>query len=154
NLNSATSRNRFATATIQRADLDAAEADAVAKELRQQLLAAASDPPVRTVAPAPGPTPTEDDPRQTELAKTPPETRRAAEELLDDPCLLDRVSADIGALGVAGEEVNRLILYLVGTSAQLDQPLAAITRGGSASGKSFLAEKVGQLFPPEVVLRA
>jgi hypothetical protein len=67
---------------------------------------------------------------------------------------LERVAADIGKLGVVGEKVNRTILYLVGTSAQLPRPLAAITRGSSSSGKTFLSERVSLLFPPEVALHA
>jgi hypothetical protein len=84
----------------------------------------------------------------------PEDVRVEAAALLDDPNLLTRVSADIGALGVVGEKANRLILYLVGTSAQLPRPLAVITRGGSSSGKSYLGEQVSRLIPPEVVLRA
>jgi hypothetical protein len=36
----------------------------------------------------------------------------------------------------------------------LSKPLAAIGRGASSSGKSFLCERVSRLFPPEVVLHA
>jgi hypothetical protein len=67
---------------------------------------------------------------------------------------LNRVSKDIGTLGIAGEKKNRLLLYLVGISAQLPRPLAVIIRGASSSGKSFLAEQVSRLCPPEVVVRA
>jgi len=97
---------------------------------------------------------TDDDPRVAELDKMPQEVRTEAEEFLRDPRLLERVAEDITALGVVGENENKLILYLVGTSAQLPRPLAAITRGASSSGKSFLTEQVAKLFPPEVVLNA
>ena len=97
---------------------------------------------------------TDDDPRVAELDKMPQEVRTEAEEFLRDPRLLERVAEDITALGVVGENENKLILYLVGTSAQLPRPLAAITRGASSSGKSFLTEQVAKMFPPEVVLNA
>jgi hypothetical protein len=78
----------------------------------------------------------------------------AAKRLLDHPDLIDQISADIEELGVVGEKRLGLLLFLAGVSAQLLRPLAVITRGASSSGKSFLAEQVSRLFPPEIVLRA
>ncbi len=51
--------------------------------------------------------------------------------------------------GVIGEEVNRLIMYLIFTSRKLQRPLHIISFGSSGVGKSHLQEKVGELIPKE-----
>jgi hypothetical protein len=84
----------------------------------------------------------------------PEDIRAEAAALLSDLNLLVRITADLRFVGIVGEESNGLILYLTGTSSQLARPLSVIVRGASSSGKSFLCERVGRLFPPEVVLVA
>ncbi|NMC19313.1 MAG: hypothetical protein GYA33_02735, partial [Thermogutta sp.] len=88
------------------------------------------------------------------LGQTPQDVREAAEEMLQSPNLLKTVLADIEALGVAGEKELAATLYLLGTSRLLDRPLAGILQGPSSSGKSFVLDRVADLFPPEAVLRA
>ncbi|NMC21990.1 MAG: hypothetical protein GYA33_16410, partial [Thermogutta sp.] len=88
------------------------------------------------------------------LGQTPQDVREAAEAMLQSGDLLKRVLADIEAVGVAGERELSLTLYLVGTSRVLDKPLAGILQGPSSSGKSFVLDRVADLFPPEAVLRA
>ncbi|MCK7560228.1 hypothetical protein MKQ70_37095 [Chitinophaga sedimenti] len=48
-----------------------------------------------------------------------------------------------------GEELNRLIMYLVFTSRKGYHPLHVISFGSSGTGKSHLQEKVGELVPEE-----
>jgi hypothetical protein len=156
-LNSSTSRKRFVGGSMRVAFPNASPDDwpaDVRADLEQQLAAFAKAPPG---APEPPPVPAEQapiDPRVAALAGMSGEIRQEASRLLEDPKLLELVSADIEALGVVGEKKNRLLLYLTGVSAQLARPLAVITRGASSSGKSFVGEKVSLLFPPEVVLHA
>lgn len=88
------------------------------------------------------------------LERTDPDVRGEAERLLEDPALIDRIQEDIEAVGVAGEDDLRLMLYLVGTSRLLPRPLAAIVQGQSSSGKSHTVERVAKLFPPEAVVLA
>lgn len=157
NLNSEHSRKRFITETLREAykgQSEESQPAGVRDDLRQQILALARVPPGAPEPLASAAKPVVDDPRVEELAKMPEHARAAAESLLRDPKLLEHVSNDITSLGVVGENNNKLILYLVGTSTQLPRPLAAIVRGASSSGKSFLTEKVASLFPPEVVLYA
>jgi hypothetical protein len=87
------------------------------------------------------------------LAKMPAEIVAEAEAMLESKDLLYLVLDDIAAVGVAGERPLALTLYLVGTSRLLDRPLAAIVQGPSASGKSYIASKVADLFPEEALLR-
>jgi hypothetical protein len=84
----------------------------------------------------------------------PADVRADAEALLSDPRLARRVCEDVRRAGVVGEQKLALALYLVGTSAQLRKPLAAIVRGPSTSGKSFVVDRVAGFFPAEVLLRA
>jgi hypothetical protein len=101
--------------------------------------------------------PPEDDLAEQTLAaleQTDQDVREEAERLLEDPALIDRISADIESVGVAGEDDLRLTLYLVGTSRLLPRPLAAIVQGQSSSGKSYTVERVASLFPPEAVVLA
>lgn len=80
--------------------------------------------------------------------------REEAEVLLYDPDLLKRIVMDIRACGVAGEHELTATIYLIGTSRLLNRPLAGIVQGPTASGKSYIVERVGELFPPEAVISA
>ncbi len=72
-----------------------------------------------------------------------------AEKFLKQSDLLKNTNDCIGKSGVIGEEVNRLIMYLVFTSRKLQRPLHIISFGSSGTGKSHLQEKVGELIPKE-----
>ncbi|MDP9101206.1 MAG: hypothetical protein M3N21_03545 [Actinomycetota bacterium] len=77
------------------------------------------------------------------------EQEQEALALLKDPTLLDRIGADVAALGVVGETDNALIAYLAATSRLLDTPLAVVVQSGSAAGKSTLTDAVLSLMPDE-----
>ncbi len=88
------------------------------------------------------------------LADMPQSVRDEACAMLESPNLLERINDDVAALGVAGERQLVLSIYLVGVSRILSQPLAAIVQATSSTGKSFVVDKTGALFPPEEVIRA
>ena len=73
----------------------------------------------------------------------------AAVELLKDPNLLQRITADFAACGVVGEETNRLAGYLAATSRKLDKPLAVLIQSSSSAGKTSLMDSVLRFMPPE-----
>ena len=73
----------------------------------------------------------------------------AALELLKDPNLLQRITADFDACGVVGEETNRLAGYLAATSRKLDKPLAVLIQSSSSAGKTSLMDSVLRFMPPE-----
>jgi hypothetical protein len=88
------------------------------------------------------------------------EEREEAMGLLKDPKLIDRIVADISTLGYVGEEMNKLVIYLVATSRKLgrreespDQPMALLVKGESASGKTAMVDTVLKLMPPEDVFQ-
>ncbi len=75
--------------------------------------------------------------------------RAAALELLQDPCLLDRILADLAACGVVGEETNKLVAYLAATSRKLPDPLAVVVQSSSSAGKSTLMDAILAFVPSE-----
>lgn len=68
---------------------------------------------------------------------------------LQQPDLLERTNEMIGSSGMVGEELNRLIMYLIFTSRKTSRPLHVISFGSSGTGKSHLQEKIGDLMPDE-----
>lgn len=74
---------------------------------------------------------------------------RAAQAFLESSNLLERTNQLIGQSGVIGEELNRLLMYLIFTSRKREQPLHVVSLGSSGTGKTHLQEKVGELIPEE-----
>ncbi len=68
---------------------------------------------------------------------------------LSSPNLMQRTKDDIGRAGVIGEEINRLLMYIIFTSRKKENPLHVISLGSSGIGKTHLQEKVGALIPDE-----
>ena len=73
----------------------------------------------------------------------------AALELLRDPALIERITADFARAGVVGEATNCLVGYLAAVSRKLPEPLAVIVRSSSAAGKSSLLEAILAFVPEE-----
>ena len=86
----------------------------------------------------------EQKPRQRQLTE---ERYKKAVQYLKAPDLLERTGEDIGRTGVVGEEINRLLMYLVFTSRLREQPLHIISLGSSGTGKTYLQEKIAELIP-------
>jgi DNA primase catalytic core len=79
-----------------------------------------------------------------------PEQEAAAMKALKDPALLPTVIRDMGMIYV-GEDHNKAVGYLVGTSRKMDDPLSCVTISQSGAGKSVLVETVERMTPPEDV---
>ena len=73
--------------------------------------------------------------------------------LLKAPDLMQRILRDFEALGIVGEEPNKLTGYLAAVSRLLDRPLALLIQSASAAGKSSLMDAVLDLVPEEDVVR-
>lgn len=63
--------------------------------------------------------------------------------------LLKRTNEYIGKSGVIGEDINRLLMYLIFTSRKTNNPLHCISLGSSGVGKTHLQSKVAELIPEE-----
>jgi len=74
-------------------------------------------------------------------------------ELLRAPNLMQRIVADLHALGMVGEDMNLLAGYLAAVSRKLRNPLAVLVQSTSAAGKSALMDAVLSLVPPEERIR-
>jgi predicted transcriptional regulator len=75
--------------------------------------------------------------------------KEAAIKFLQQKNLLQTTNELIGKSGMVGEELNRLIMWLIYTSRKTAKPLHIISMGSSGTGKSHLQEKVGELIPDE-----
>jgi len=89
-----------------------------------------------------------------ELKKnTPPPISKEEKEniisILKNTDLLKMVEEDLTKIGIAGEDKNKVMLYMVFTSRKLRKPLSVIVKGDSAGGKSYLVNQVLKLFPDE-----
>ena len=97
----------------------------------------------------------QDEPNEADpLSLTPPEVIEDAMGVLRSPNLFDQILADIGSMGLAGEDDLKLTVYVVMTSRRMDKPLSAIVQGASSSGKSYTIETVAKLMPAEAVVQA
>ena len=76
---------------------------------------------------------------------------KEGEAFLKSVGLFDKIKEDIKSLGVAGEENNALLLFLVCVSRILPNPLSVVFKGSSSTGKSHLITKILQMMPPEAV---
>ena len=63
--------------------------------------------------------------------------------------LLEKTNELIGKAGVIGEQVNRLLMYIIFTSRKTNNPLHCISLGSSGVGKTHLQSKVSELIPEE-----
>lgn len=78
--------------------------------------------------------------------------RQAAERVLAAPDLLDRVARAMEALGHVGEERNKRLVYLAGTSRLMGSPLNVLLLAASGAGKSSVLDAVTATMPPEAVV--
>lgn len=67
--------------------------------------------------------------------------------LLKSPELMRQLNDKIGACGVVGEEMNRLLLFCVASSYKMPRTLHAIVQGSSGSGKTHLLNAILELMP-------
>lgn len=88
-------------------------------------------------------------PKQDEKPLMSEAARETALRELKHPDLLKRTNALIGLTGIVGEDQNRLIAYLVYGTRKQNIPLHVMFLGSSASGKTYLQEKISELIPEE-----
>jgi len=74
---------------------------------------------------------------------------KEAETFLQTKNLMQATNELIGKSGVVGEELNRLIMYLIFINRKREKPLHIISFGSSGAGKSYLQEKLAELVPEE-----
>jgi len=75
--------------------------------------------------------------------------KESAQKMLCDPLLLYRIKRALDRQEVVGEDINKLLLYLIYTSRLMKKPISCLIKGLSSSGKTYLMGKVLSLIPPE-----
>jgi DNA primase len=80
------------------------------------------------------------------------EERKAGMEFLTNPAMFDELTSDMETLGYVGEDLNKILLYLVASSRILDDPISALILSQSAAGKSLLISTLKKLIPSEDVI--
>jgi len=89
---------------------------------------------------------------RVEVPPMTPQQRHTAMQFLKAPKLVELILADMESLGYMGEEEAKLLGYCVSVSRKLEKPMSAIIQSGSGAGKSYLAETIRALTPPEDVV--
>ena len=77
--------------------------------------------------------------------------RKACESFLRSPDLLSKINARIERAGIVGEEMNRLLLFVVASSCRMPTTLHALIQGASGSGKTRLLKVISQLVPEKSI---
>ena len=77
------------------------------------------------------------------------EKNEAVKFLEATPDILHKVIAITNKMGVVGEEILRLMVYLCYTSRITKEPLSITVKGESSSGKSFACQNIQRLIPEE-----
>lgn len=88
------------------------------------------------------------------LADVPAEVCEAATAFLNNPRMFDEMSRDFEQIGIVGEGVLSRSIYLVCTSRKLGAPLSACVQAASSSGKSYVTDRITQLFPADELIQA
>ena len=73
--------------------------------------------------------------------------REKALELLQSPDFFNKMISVTKRMGLVGETLNALVVYVVGVSRLLAKPLCLFIKGASSAGKNCLADTVLALFP-------
>jgi DNA primase catalytic core len=68
---------------------------------------------------------------------------------LKDPGLMGNLAKDIRTIGVVGEDINAMALYLFSLTRKTEKPISAVVFGDSSSGKSHLVNSICSLLPEE-----
>ena len=75
--------------------------------------------------------------------------RNDALRLLKTKDIFAEILTDLEAMGVTGEQTNKLVGYLAAVSRKLDEPLSVLIQSRSAAGKSTLQDAILLLVPDE-----
>ncbi len=74
----------------------------------------------------------------------------ACRDLAECPDILSRFAVALARVGVAGETVIAMLIYLAIVSRLLPRPVSVAVKGPSSGGKSYLTEQVLRFFPKSV----
>jgi hypothetical protein len=100
-----------------------------------------------------------DEIERTQIKEDPDETKKPYEmrdderneaiRSLKNPAFIKEIIDDLGRIGCVGEDINKLLGYMVTVSRRLEWPLSLIIVSQSGAGKSNLADTLESIVPPE-----
>jgi hypothetical protein len=77
--------------------------------------------------------------------------REEALNYLHAPDLITKTQDDLTAMGIVGEDRNKVLVHLAATSRKMNSPQALTIESQSSSGKNHLVGRAIELIPPEDV---
>jgi DNA primase len=81
-----------------------------------------------------------------------PGRKKAALGYAKNENLMQNTWDDLGKVGVVGERMSAMIMYLCFSSRKLSKPLHIISLGSSGSGKTHLQETIAELIPEQEIM--
>lgn len=75
--------------------------------------------------------------------------RKEALEYLKSADLISKIKEDITKIGIIGEDINKLALYLISLTRKFKKPIHAVLFARTSTGKSYLVNTIAELVPPE-----
>lgn len=75
--------------------------------------------------------------------------RSEAIKFLKSPGLMHSIKIALDRQEIVGEDINKLLMYLIMTSRIQSKPISCIVKGPSSSGKTYLMQQVLTLIPAE-----
>jgi hypothetical protein len=149
-VNSYSRRRAFISQLAQKLACDPAQLD----YLHDEICRIAREVVVTACPPETLPTETINTQSVDPRAAMPSEVMAEAEQFLRAPTLFDDLCHDFVRLGVVGESLLAVAIYLVCVSRLLAKPLHACIQSASASGKSYILELVLSMMPETEVIAA
>ena len=89
-------------------------------------------------------------PKQQKVELT-EEEKSVAIKYLKQKNLLEHINKDLAQF-IVGEEVARLLLYIIMSSRKMQRPISSIIFGNAGDGKSHLMHRIKEVMPPEEVI--
>jgi len=91
--------------------------------------------------------------KQESKIQIPAATVSACIDFLKQSGLIQKINQLIGKSGVVGEEINRILLFIIASSYKMPDTLHGLIQGSSGSGKTRLLKVISHLMPDEDVKR-
>ena len=91
--------------------------------------------------------------RKETKVEVPRTTAERCVEFMKEKDLIKKYNELIGKAGITGEQVNRLLLFVIATSYKMPDTLHGLIQGSSGNGKTRLMKIISDLMPGEEVKR-
>jgi len=80
-----------------------------------------------------------------------PAVEERALKMLGSPNFFGELLSVVGRMGVVGEQINALVVFIVCVSRLLEKTLSLFVKGPSSGGKNYVTDKILTLIPPSEI---